>query len=107
MTFSIERGEYSLDDGLSYNKVDKIYTKQNKIPVLLTTGASERNNVLNIYDFAGNVNEWTLGKIASIKPASFRSGPYNGTGIVYPACTHPNRSIDISQANIGFRATMY
>ena len=107
VSFSIERGEYSLDDGLSFQKVDGIYTKQNTVPVLLTTGASERNKVLNIYDFAGNVNEWTLGKIKSNKPSLFRSGPFNGTGTIYPAWTHPNTSIETSLAKIGFRVTMY
>ena len=29
--------------------------KESSVPVLLTTGASERNKVLNIYDFAGNM----------------------------------------------------
>jgi hypothetical protein len=30
--------------------------------VLLSTGASDRNKALNIYDFAGNESEWTLEK---------------------------------------------
>lgn len=107
VTFSVERGAYSLDDGLTFNQVNGSYTKQNTVPLLLTTGASKRNKVLNIYDFAGNLNEWTLGKIPSSNPALFRSGNYNGTGTIYPAWTHPNRSIDTSTSNIGFRVTMY
>ena len=107
VAFTIERGEYSLDDGANFNAVNGTYKKENSVPVLLTTGASERNKVLNIYDFAGNVDEWTLGKIPSIKPSLFRSGPYNGTGTTFPAWTHPNRSIDTSLANIGFRVTIY
>ena len=35
------------------------YTKPSS-SVLLTTGASERNSTLGIYDLAGNVWEWTL-----------------------------------------------
>ena len=107
VSFTIERGKYSLDDGLNFNTINTIYTKENLVPVLLTTGASERNKVLNIYDFAGNVNEWTLGKITALNPALFRSGPYSGTGTTYPAATRPNRSINTSVSNIGFRVTMY
>ena len=107
VTFTIERGEYSLDDGLNFNRVNRTYTKENSVSVLLTTGASERNKVLNIYDFAGNVNEWVLGKIPSIKPAMFRSGSYVGSGTMFPAWTHPNTTTDTSLSKIGFRVTLY
>ena len=51
VAFTIERGEYSLDDGANINAVNGKYKKENSVPVLLTTGANERNKVLNIYDY--------------------------------------------------------
>ena len=59
--FDITKGKYSEDYGDTYTAVSGTYTKGSK-SVLLTTGATERNSLLNIYDFAGNVNEWTLEK---------------------------------------------
>lgn len=56
---------YSTDKGASWKKVldqtNKKYTKTTG-SVILTTGADIRNSMLNIYDFAGNVWEWTLEK---------------------------------------------
>lgn len=103
--FSIKRGKYSLDDGLSFNKVEGTYTKQNTVSVLLTTGASERNKVSNIYDLAGNVAEWELGKIISNNPCLYRGGSYKAIGLTVAG--RPNASIDTSLSNIGFRITMY
>mgnify|MGYP004687976313 CR=1 FL=1 len=45
--------------------------------ILLTTGASEQNKKMNIYDFSGNEYEWTLEKTTStLSPCSFRGGGY-------------------------------
>ena len=56
---------YSIDKGTSWKKVsdqtNKKYTKTAG-SVVLTTGADTRNSMLNIYDLAGNVWEWTLEK---------------------------------------------
>ena len=44
---------------------------------LLTTGASEDTNKMNIYDFAGNEYEWTLEKTTITNyPCSYRGGYY-------------------------------
>jgi len=59
-TFTINNGEYSTDYGKEYKKVEKDETKTQYKYYLLTTGASEENRVCNLYDFAGNVTEWTL-----------------------------------------------
>ncbi len=107
VSFSINRGQYSLDDGLTFNKVQKYFMKESSVPVLLTTGASERNKVLNIYDFAGNVNEWTLGKIRSSKPSLCRSGNYAGDGKMYPSWTNVNNLTNTSVSKIGFRVTFF
>lgn len=60
-TFDIIRGKYSTDNGSSYTDVPvEGYPKPGLSSVLLTTGATERNSKMNIYDLAGNVWEWTL-----------------------------------------------
>ena len=43
--------------------------------ILVTTGTSETNKVMNIYDIAGNVYEWTLEKTSNISsPCAYRGG---------------------------------
>ena len=39
---------------------NKIAQSSNRNGILVTTGTSETNKVMNIYDIAGNVDEWTL-----------------------------------------------
>lgn len=58
-TFNITKGKYSKNNGISYIDVEGMYSKSEE-GVLLTTGATERNNTLNIYDLSGNVWERTL-----------------------------------------------
>lgn len=61
-SFIIDRGKYSENYGEDYLDVKKNYEKRAYKNILLTTGASEQNKTCNIYDFAGNVSEWTLEK---------------------------------------------
>ena len=77
--------------------------------ILLTTGASDVCKKMNIYDFAGNVAEWTLEYSASsIAPCTIRGGSCNPSGSVCPA---PYRngvwSSSGSDRNYGFRVTLY
>lgn len=53
--FDITKGKYSIDNGVNYTDVIGIYTRTASTKVLLTTGVSERNKALNIYDLAGNI----------------------------------------------------
>ena len=75
--------------------------------VLLTTGATERNSAMNIYDLAGNLSEWTLeSEVGAYYPApTFRGGCYlNGMNSV-----ERNNYITAQRMyyDIGFRPTMY
>ena len=76
--------------------------------VLLTTGASDETNKMNIYDFAGNEYEWTLEKTSSsYYPCANRGGYYYDTGSFYPASS---RSYSITTGfsdSVGFRPTLY
>ena len=73
VSFSLDRGKYSTNKGSTWTEYTedsgeyvKEHIKQggsgNTKSVLLTTGASDRNCKLNIYDLAGNEYEWTLEK---------------------------------------------
>ena len=73
-TFDLNRGQYATADDLpkwykinendSYGAVvnKKKMGDTSKQPVLITTGGTEQSKVMNIYDIAGNVFEWTLEK---------------------------------------------
>lgn len=43
-----------------WKEIESNYTKLDSTKVICTTGSTDRNRVLNIYDLAGNLNEWTL-----------------------------------------------
>lgn len=59
--FEVKRGKYSEDDIKTWSQIPSGgYLKGASKNVVLTTGASDRNSLLNIYDFSGNVWEWTL-----------------------------------------------
>ena len=57
VSFDLTRGKYLIQR--TWNTITT-YKKPASENVLLTTGATTRNSTLNIYDLAGNVNEWTL-----------------------------------------------
>ena len=65
---------------------NKIAQPSNGNGILVTTGTSEKNKVMNIYDVAGNVWEWTLEKTSSNNdPCADRGGGFDVTGSDYPA----------------------
>ena len=76
--------------------------------VLLTTGASEETNKMNIYDFAGNEYEWTLEKTSYIDyPCALRGGSYICSGLNSQASYRHNSITNYSSVDIGFRSTCY
>ena len=76
--------------------------------VLLTTGASEETNKMNIYDFAGNEWEWTLEKASySSHPCADRGGSCYSTGSNYPASYRGYDSTAYSNYNFSFRPALY
>ena len=57
--FSVNRGKYSHSYGNTFYDITDTYTKLEDQEILLTTGAApERNVSNNIYDIAGNVEEY-------------------------------------------------
>ena len=76
--------------------------------VLLTAGASEETNKMNIYDFAGNEWEWTLEKASSSSiPCAGRGGGFDYTGSDNPASYRDNYDTTYSNDYVGFRPTLY
>ena len=75
--------------------------------ILVTTGTSEKNKVMNIYDVAGNVWEWTLEKTSStFYPCAFRGGGCVNTGSSLSAAYRSLDSADVS-FNLGFRVSLF
>ena len=113
-TFSITRGEYL--SGSTWNTVTS-YTKpaSNSRGVLLTTGATDRNSVLGIYDLAGNVDEWTLEYSSQFSgsiryPCTIRGGIRNDFNLSYPVSfRYDCKTTDygFSDYNIGCRSTLW
>ena len=112
-TFSIERGKYSTNpdsSSVSYTEVNGEYIKQSGINVLLTTGASERNKVLNIYDIAGNIRAWTLESFRSssrtIRGGDFTSNGSSAATVRSGLSGSASTSASISNYTVGFRVTL-
>ena len=76
--------------------------------VLLTTGASEETNKMNIYDFAGNEWEWILEKSSfSNYPCADRGGDCYNYGSYRPASYRSNDNTTNAYSIIGFRPALY
>ena len=90
------------------NFVDSSRNKIAQSGILVTTGTSEKNKVMNIYDIAGNVYEWTLGKTSSTNDScAYRGGVYNSAGSDRPVAYRGSASTDDSVAFIGFRVSLF
>lgn len=73
---------------------------------VVETGSSEEWCTNNIYDFAGNVDEWTQEKNGSSCRA-IRGGDYCNVGVNYPACYRDYNDPVVSCNCTGFRAALY
>ena len=107
-TFEITKGKYSTDYGDTFTEVNGTYTRPSSSNVLLTTGATERNSVLNIYDLAGNEYEWTLENITSTSsPSVGRGGYYLSVGSNVPASNRGLNSTSFSSYHVSFRSALW
>ena len=106
-TFDITSGKYSTDNGANYTTVNGTYLKPAS-SVLLTTGATERNCKMNIYDLAGNVAEWTLESSTNTGTSCARRGGncYDDSSNA-PASAHSNLSTSFNIYYVGFRPALY
>ena len=76
--------------------------------ILVTTGASEKNKVMNIYDIAGNVYEWTLEETSvTTYPCAPRGGGFSSFGSDCPAAYRFDSTTDRSNNAFGFRVSLF
>ena len=124
-SFEINRGKYAKHGALTtwynYNTAlancvtyengisKKVQASSNSNGILLTTGASDICKKMNIYDLAGNVDEWTLEYTAYADyPCVLRGGYYGGNGSDYRASSrYYFGSADYSYYSRGFRSSLY
>ena len=91
--------------------INGTFTKVLSEDVMLSTGATNRNSVLNIYDLAGNMEEWTLEKNTSSDSLSVtRGGSYIDDvvdNVNESYVSKRNTPTVDSDSYIGFRITLY
>ena len=114
-TFDLNRGKYAqygqlgnpwknFDSALgsivvsneTTGKMKKTEQSSDSNSILITTGGTEQSKVMNIYDIAGNVWEWTLEKNSDTSRSCARGGGYNNAGPGLPAADRNSNSIDYS-----------
>ena len=87
---------------------NKIAQSSNGNGILVTTGTSEKNKVMNIYDIAGNVWEWTLENTSLDSGyCAIRGGDYYHGGSDNPAADRYDYNMTIALNSIGFRVTLW
>lgn len=100
-SFTVETGAYATFNG-SWKKVEKNLVKNNNDTILTTTGSVEKNKILNIYDLAGNVWEFTLENTTVSNKPAYRGGSFCNDRFVSQYTYGSEYAMDI-----GFRTTMY
>ena len=102
---SSDKAKQSTDSGNTWTAITGTKPASS---VLLTTGASEETNKMNIYDFAGNEWEWTLEKTSdSYSPCAYGGGGCYYTGSFNPASERAYSDTAYSFGIVGFRPTLY
>ena len=101
-TNSIGKGHYCYDvDG------NLITEKEEHIK----TGAIDAYSFNNIYDMAGNVDEWTMGTRYNSYSKSYRrqirGGDLKSNGVEYPAGALDNTYANSEMFVVGFRVALY
>ena len=87
---------------------NKIAQSSDRNGILVTTGTSEKNKVMNIYDIAGNVWEWTLENTSLDSGyCAIRGGDYYHGGSDNPAADRYDYNMTIALNSIGFRVTLW
>ena len=83
------------------------YQKKSAENVLLTTGADKSFSLMNIYDIAGNVWEFTLENYNDDKPCVYRGGSYFDNVQTIHAKCRANNNLGTSSIIIGFRIGLW
>ena len=98
--------KYSLDSGYSFSSCP--YKKETDKDILLTTGADKSFSLMNIFDIAGNVWEWTLEKSSDEScPCIYRGGYFGTKGSSSSASYRNNGFTSGSFFSLGFRVSIF
>ena len=105
-TYKVDRG--SLFNGSTWSVADTTngseVTKDTSI--LLTTGATKRNSSKNIYDVAGNCDEWTT-EAYKTNSRVWRGGSFANNGGGCPASSNGSNNPDLCGEYTSFRPLLY
>ena len=108
VTFKVTHGKYTTKPTTLNSWQDASNYDKPASAVLLTTGATTRNRVLNIYDLAGNVYEWTLEYTQTTNnPCTDRGGDFYCKGSIIGASGFGTATANWSYEFIGFRPALY
>ena len=100
-----EKAKQSIDSGNTWTVKKENKTASN---IILSAGATEETNKMNIYDLAGNEWEWTLEKASdSVGYCAHRGGSCYNTGYDYPVSIRYGYKDTFSNSYIGFRSVFY
>ena len=100
--------KYSIDYGFNFNSCPNPYQKTSNEPILLTTGADESFSLMNIYDIAGNVWEWTLEYTSdSSNSCAGNGGGFNNWGTENSASSRRKNDTSSCFSGVGFRISLY
>ncbi len=104
----LTKGKYNTDPNSSNNWLN-ITSGAKNAQMLLTTGASEDINKMNIYDLAGNEWEYTLEHATTYEnnPCAIRGGSFNCSGANNPAACRHNNNVIYNSCDVGIRAALY
>ena len=99
--------KYSTNQGSTFNACQSSYPKTANASILLTTGADTSFSLMNIYDIAGNVWEWTREFCDTSYPCISRGGSYYGSGSGSPAKNRDDYYTSSSGSSVGFRLGLW
>lgn len=75
---------------------------------ILNTGSNANYSKKNIYDIAGNVNEYTMEVYGENKYGVYRGGSYDTASTTNPAAYRGySDNVNYTNANLGFRVALY
>ena len=125
-TFDLNRGKYAqygqlgnpwknFDSALgsivvsneTTGKMKKTEQSSDSNGILLTTGGTEQSKVMNIYDIAGNVWEWTLENSNASFPCAYRGGVYDYRGSNTTAAYRAYDGTNYARNMLGFRLSLW
>ena len=98
------RAKQSSNNGMTWTSISGQKESKN---IVLSTGASDDTNRLNIYDFAGNEWEWTLEKSSESLPCSGRGGSCGNTTNGFVTSARNEADVEGNDNYASFRPTLY